>query len=254
MKNPVTLCYKQINDLSLYMDLYTPDSDHPAPVVMWIHGGAWLEGDRSSPMLAWIVNHGFALASIDYRLSKDGPFPNHIIDCKDALVYLKDIARQYHCDPKRIAVAGDSAGGHLAALMGTSIGHADWEVPGADCSVKAVIDFYGPTDSTRDWPNARLPDSPESQLLGANVTSKAGRAKAAIASPLTYIDGSEPPFLIFHGDADDIVPFSQSLYLRDALEEAGVPVSMQRIWDGGHGFAMEPLKPTILHFLIRTLC
>lgn len=244
------LCYKKTADTSLCLDLFLPDGTlTPPPLVMWIHGGGWIEGDRKTPLLEWLVPHGFALASIDYRLTGQGTFPNHIIDCKDALIFLKENAAQYGYDPKRIIVAGDSAGGHLAALMGTSAGHTDWEPAGADCSVQAVIDFYGPTVFGREWPNSTKPDSCESQLIGAPVASAQGRARTAAASPLTYIDGSEPPFLIFHGDADDVVPYAQSVYLRDALEKVGVPVSLHRVWGAGHGFSHLALQPEIMHFL-----
>lgn len=250
MKTLKDICYKKVDGIALHLDLYLPtDPMYSSPLIMWIHGGGWEEGDRKTPMLLWMVAQGYALASIDYRLSGQACFPSQIIDCKDALVYLRTHAEEYNIDPKRIAVAGDSAGGHLAALMGTSAGHADWEPEGADCSVQAVVDFYGPTALGRNWPNSVKPGSCESKLLGVPVATPQGMARAACASPLTYIDGTEPPFLIIHGDADDVVPFEQSVYLRNALEAVGAPVALHRVWQGGHGFPEIVYKFEVSPFL-----
>ena len=249
MKEYLDIPYKQINNLTLHLDIFLPDNTPNPPLIMWIHGGAWLAGDRKTPFLMWQLERGYALASIDYRLIDQGIFPCNIIDCKDALVFLKANAEKYGYDPTRIVVGGDSAGGHLAALMGTTIGHSDWEQTGADCSVKAVVDFYGPTAVTKEWENAQTPESPESLLIGEFVKTKRGKEKAAAANPIIYIDGSEPPFLIIHGDKDDVVPYSQSLFLRNALEDAGVSVAMHRVHGGGHGFEGAEINAVIDAFL-----
>ena len=250
MKTHLDIPYKQINDVTLCIDLYLPENEANPPLIMWIHGGAWIAGDRKSPVMLWQVERGYALASIEYRLTGQGTFPDHIIDCKDALLYLKENAGKYGYDKTRIVAAGDSAGGHLAALMGTSIGQADWEPAGADCSVRAAIDYYGPAVLEKNWDRSTdTPDNVISLLLGANVFSKQGKSRAAAANPVTYIDGSEPPFLILHGDADEVVPYRQSIYLRDALEAVGVPVSLHRVHGGGHGFAGADINAVIDAFL-----
>ena len=253
------ILYKEIDGIKLELDLYMPEDAKNPPLIMWIHCGAWMYGDRKSPIMLWQAERGYAVASIEYRLTNQAIFPAHIIDCKDALIWLKQNAAKYGYDASRIAVAGDSAGGHLAALMGTSIGHADWELNGADCpdcSVQAVIDYYGPTELGREWPglsdtdkHISGDDTIQSPFLGSPVLSKQGRARAAIANPITYINGSEPPFLILHGDADDVVPYKQSIYLRDALETVGVPVSMHRVHGGGHGFSGIDITAVIDVFL-----
>ena len=241
--------YKQIGDITLFLDLYMPESEKNPPLIMWIHGGAWMYGDRKSPGMLWQLERGYALASIEYRLTGQGIFPDHIVDCKNALIYLKENAGKYGYDASRIVVAGDSAGGHLAALMGTSVGQTDWEPEGADCSVLAAIDYYGPTAVEKNWDEStNAPDNVISLFLGSNVFTKQGKAKAAAANPITYIDGTEPPFFIMHGDADELVPYMQSAYLRDALEAVGVPVSLHRVHGGGHGFA--GTEPTLTNAAI----
>ncbi|MCL1883483.1 MAG: alpha/beta hydrolase [Defluviitaleaceae bacterium] len=229
--------YKKIDGVSLYMDLFLPDDAQSVPLIMWIHGGAWKKGDRKWCGLKNQTARGFAVASIDYRLTTVAPFPACIEDCKSALVFLRENASKYSIDPSRVCVAGDSAGGHLAALMGVSSGHADWEPENADCSVQAVIDFYGPSQMRRDYPN-----NPNhifeilNALLGENVLTPRGLMLAAAASPQTYINGSEPPFLLLHGDKDDIVPIEQSYLLRDELEKHGSTVLMHTVLGGGHCF------------------
>jgi len=255
MKKHMDILYKQIDGIELYLDLYMPENETNPPLILWIHGGAWLYGDRKSPIMLWQVDRGYALASIEYRLTGQAIFPAHIIDCKDALIYLRQNAEKYGYDASRIAVAGDSAGGHLAALMGTSASQADWEPEGADCSVQAVVDYYGPTTLGKEWAGLSESGSSlaeadcQSQTLGAYVLSKQGMARAAAADPITYINGTEPPFLIIHGDADDVVPYRQSIYLRDALEAAGVPTAMHRVFGGGHGFGCAAVNAAIDAFL-----
>jgi len=254
MKEDLDILYKQVDGVDLYLDLFMPDDAENPPLILWIHGGAWMYGDRKSPGMRWQVERGYALASIEYRLVEDKPdgsviFPQNIIDCKDALVFLKQNASKYGYDPARVIVAGDSADGHLASLMGASVGHAEWEREGADCSVQAVVEFYGPSSF------ADIKDSPEdiehvtSYLLGAPVYSAVGRMRAAAANPVTYISGKEPPFLILHGDNDPLVPYAQAIYLRNALEEAGVAVGLHRVFGGDHGFDSASVNRAIDEFL-----
>ena len=253
MKEILDIVYRETSDGPLMMDLFLPQGVDNPPLILWIHGGAWQIGDRKWCLLKRQADRGYAVASVDYRLSGTAIFPAQIVDCKEALLFLRANAAQYGYDGSRVAVGGDSAGGHLAALMGTSAGHSHWEPEGADCAVQAVVDFYGPTAFWRDWPNARKDNSPEACLIGAPATSMQGRMLAAAASPLTYVDGKEPPFLILHGDCDDTVPYSQSLLLRNALEKAGVSVAMHRVFGGGHGFDSPAANAVVDAFLDRHL-
>jgi len=256
MKKYLDILYKQINNEDLYLDLYLPDAENP-PLILCIHGGGWIFGDRKTPIMLWQVDRGYALASIEYRLADEkvkdkGIFPDNIIDCKDALIYLRQNAAKYGYDPTRVIVGGDSAGGHLAALMGTSAGQTDWEPEGADCSVQAVVDYYGAVSVAEGegW----LPELAEdggalSLLLGTMAQTAKGKARAAVANPITYINGNEPPFLILHGDSDQVVPYTQSVCLRDALEKAGGSVGLHRVFGGDHCFESASANLVVDEFL-----
>jgi len=249
MKKILDIEYREVGGIKMYVDLYLPDGVESPPLIFWIHGGGWMHGDRKGCALLNQVERGYAVSSVEYRLTGTAPFPACIEDCKYALAYLRDNAAKFGFDPKRVCVAGDSAGGHLSALMGVSAGHADWEPEGADCSAQAVIDFYGPAGLS----NMRPPDFTETEvldlLLGMPIRSKKGQMAAAAASPVTYITGAEPPFLIIHGDKDDVVPIGQSYMLRNELEKCGVRVAMHTVFGGGHGFESAAVGAVINEFL-----
>ncbi len=228
------------------LDLYLPDrtSEKPWPLVIWIHGGAWMGGGRANPQVMYLVREGFAVASIDYRLSQDASWPAQIFDCKAAVRFLRANAAKYHLDADHFGVGGDSAGGHLAAMIGTSgdLKELEGELgnPGVSSRVQAVLDWFGPTDLIVIGQQSRsdsviqhdAPNSPESRLLGGPVHER--RELARTANPLTYIDQDDPPFLIMHGDADRVVPLGQSTILAKALIDAGVEVTMKTVHGAGH--------------------
>jgi acetyl esterase/lipase len=242
------------------LDLYLPkDASGPLPVIVWIHGGAWLAGskDGGGPALPF-VRKGYAVASINYRLSQHAVFPAQIEDCKAAIRWLRASAKTYNLDPSRIGVWGASAGGHLVALLGTSGDVKDLEGhegPVDESSrVQAVVDWFGPTDFTKMGGSHDRPESPESKLIGGPVQENKG--KTARANPITYISEDDPPFLIMHGDRDMTVPFNQSELLAQALEKAGVAVTFRPVSGAGHGgreFSSEENRKTIEEFFARTL-
>ena len=254
MKEILDINYRSTDSRTLPLDLFLPDSSEPAPLILWIHGGAWMMGDHKWCGLKEQVERGYAVASVDYRLSTEARFPACVEDCKYALAFLRENAARYGIDAAKVCAAGDSAGGHLAAMMGVTAGHADWEPPGADCRVQAVIDFYGPVHLTRRyWPDEE-DGSVAAQLLGEPVTTKRGMGLSALASPLTYIDGDEPPFLIYHGDADDVVPIAHSYILRDELQKSGAKVTMHTAFGVGHETQMTAaVQALISEFLDRHL-
>ena len=252
MKEFRDIVFKQEEGCTLRMDIYVPESgEEKPPLIMWIHGGAWLEGVRGYALQDGQLKRGYALADIEYRLSWQAPFPAQIIDCKDALAFLKKNAEMYGYDGSRICVSGDSAGGHLSALLGTSVGNSAWEKENGDYSVQAVVDLYGPMTVGPGIHKERPydPQCPEAKLLGCPDTYGKSKMLGAAANPITYIDGSQPPFLICHGNEDPVVPYEQSLLLRDALEKAGVPVYLYIAMGGGHGFTAGSFEAAVGEFL-----
>ena len=226
------------------LDLYLPEMAEGAlPLIIWIHGGGWQNGSKDGcpPMRSGYTGRGYAVASINYRLSGHAIFPAQIEDCKAAIRWLRAHAKDYNLDANRFGVWGSSAGGHLVALVGTSGDVKEFDV-GANTDVssrvQAVCDYYGPTDFTvfvttpRFESHARA-ESPEAKLLGGAVMDN--KDKAARANPITYVTKDDPPFLIVHGDKDPTVPINQSQMLFEALKEAGVSVHFHTIRGAGHG-------------------
>lgn len=249
--------YARPEGFSLKMDLYIPKGvARPMPVVMWIHGGGWREGSKAMPMVLPLVPLGFAVASIDYRLSQTAIFPAQIYDCKAAVRWLRVHAAEHGFDPNRIAVAGASAGGHLAALLGTTARHRELEGdegnPGVSSRVQAVIDLFGPTnltDLSREYSISQT--NVIAELLGGSIYSSWANAQAA--SPVLYVDKFSSPFYIAHGDADPVVPMEQSVELDSALKKAGVPSTLYIVKGGGHGFNDPVAFAGVVNFLGRYL-
>jgi acetyl esterase/lipase len=251
-----TLRYASPDGTDLHLDLSRPPRVWGRlPVIVFIHGGAWRAGTRTTgPDLArFFARDGFAMASIDYRLTPAGTFPRCVEDVKTAVRYLRVHAAALDLDADRIGYWGLSAGGHLAAVAALAprgiFEGTEWL--GESSAVRCVLDAYGPTwFTTMDEETAReaalqpagatrrivhdSPSSPESRLVGAAIQSVPERVREA--SPITYVSAAAPPFLIVHGTADDMVPARQSVRLFDALAAAGAAVEL-RLLDGvGHMF------------------
>jgi acetyl esterase/lipase len=228
----------------LQLDLYQPAGDAPHPVVLFLHGGGWRLGSRGTFCPTWrhwradpfarIMAAGFAVASAEYRLSGEAVFPAQLDDVTDALRWICARADELGVDTDRVVVWGESAGGHLAALLGLAATRAR---PGA---VAGVVDWYGPSDLTTLAEQARpdavarsdAADSREALLIGAPAAEEPELARAA--SPVSYVHASAPPFHIAHGTADRFVPVAQSEELAEALRRAGVPVELDLIDGADH--------------------
>jgi acetyl esterase/lipase len=235
------------------LDLYLPEGDGPFPVVISVHGGGFMMGDKADAMgttgFDQLLAEGYAVAAVNYRLSGEAEFPAAIDDVKAATRWLRANAAEYNLDTDNFGAWGASAGGNLVALLGTSCGAADIE--GADLGnadqsscVQAVVDWFGPTDFLQmdaQFAGTSCPqthdaaDSPESQYLGAPVQDVP--ELAAQANPITYVTAEAPPFLIQHGTADCNVPPQQSQLLYDALTAAGVDATLNLLDGAGHGGA-----------------
>ena len=246
------------------LDIYLPPkAKDKVPLVIFVHGGGWLGNDKYADIgymkktVAEIVSSGFALASIDYRFATQAVFPAQIQDCNRAISFLVDNADKYGLDKKRIAIIGFSAGGHLASLMGLSKNNRveNFFMPGTNSSfsVKAVIDFYGPAELIL-FPGANDPKSPESILIGATPLSRPDLAKAA--SPVTYVDKNDPPFLIVHGEKDDIVSNKHSHLLSSWLNVVGVENELLIVKDAPHFgvmFDVDEVRNKVMTFLKEKL-
>jgi acetyl esterase/lipase len=248
--------------LTLHILRPRPQPKEPMPVIVWVHGGAWLGGDKNSGlgMLTRFAERGYFCVSIEYRLSQEATYPAQIEDCKCAIRFLRAKAKEYHLDPDRIGVWGSSAGGHLVALLGTSGGVKELEGKGGwagfSSRVTAVCDWFGPTDFLKmDAAGSRIrhdaADSPESRLVGGPIQEN--KAKVARANPITYVTKDDPPFLIMHGDRDELVPFNQSELLRDALKKAGVDVTFELVMGAGHGLGGPAVNSRVDAFFDRHL-
>jgi acetyl esterase/lipase len=211
----------------LHLDLYLPAAPAPHPLVIWIHGGGWKFGDKGWMLyLRKLTRQGFAIASIQYRLSGTAKYPAAIDDCRDALRWLERNGAGYGLNAGDIFLSGASAGGHLAAFVALEAGYP---------AIKAVCVLYPATDLTgfanQDAKHGYLPD-----FLGGSVNEK--RAEAIAGSPVNHVHGNAPPFLIFHGDKDTLVPIGQSEELNEKLHAAGVESHLVVVHGSGHGFAL----------------
>jgi acetyl esterase/lipase len=236
--------FASAGNTELALDLYLPDATRPpAGLIVWVHGGAWRAGSRASVEVQGLTARGWAIASVDYRLSTVAPFPAQVHDIKAAIRFLRAHAADYGYPASRFVVAGSSAGGHLAALVGVSNRHAELEGNvGADVGqssdVQAILSLYGASNlttilaqSTPHGLNVRVPAL--ELLLGAQPEASPELARQA--SPVYHVDGSDPPLLLLHGDQDNQMPINQSHELQGAYESFGLPVRFVVVHGAGHG-------------------
>lgn len=242
------------------LDIYLPsNAKGKVPLVIFIHGGGWLSNDKYADIgymkktVAEIVSSGYALASIDYRFSTQAVFPAQMQDCNRAISFLYDHADSYGLDKKRFAVMGFSAGGHLASLVGLSKNNSieKFFMPGTSkaFNFKCVVDFYGPAELVL-FPGANDAKSPEGLLLGAAPLARPDLAK--FASPVTYVDKNDPPFLIIHGEKDDLVSPKQSQLLSAWLNVTGVQNELIIVKDAPHFgvmFDTDEVRSKVMNFL-----
>jgi acetyl esterase/lipase len=215
----------------LHLDLRVPSGSGPFPVVVWIHGGAWWGGSRLRlpETIAAVGFHdrllrrGYAVADVDYRLSREAVFPAQLEDVRAAIRWLRTFAGELGLDPARFAAWGESAGGHLAALVGLA------------GDVQAVVDWYGVAGMV-DVPDLDL--EPVEWLLGSHPAERPELAIAA--SPLSHVHAEAPPFLCMHGTADQVVPFRHSELLAAALREVGVRCDLHPVAGADHIFLGHP--------------
>ncbi len=244
------------------LDLYLPETEGPFPVLVYIHGGAWLFGSKSDRVPLDSLRDGYALACLNYRFSSEAVFPAQLEDCKAAVRWLRAHSTEFDLDPKRFAAYGQSAGGHLAALLGTTGQTKAFDVGEHleySSEVQVVIDFYGPVDFLQmdahrfaDGMVHNDPSSPESRLIGGLINENLDKVQSA--NPISYLTHQASPFLIIHGDQDRLVPIHQSELLAGALRASGVTVTFHTVSGGGHeDFQSPDVKALFRDFLAKHL-
>jgi acetyl esterase/lipase len=233
--------YSHADIINLKLDVYYPlTANWPVPAVIYLHGGAWIQGDKSdaasSPEVSELIKRGFLVASVNYGLAPDYTILEQEANVKCAVRFLRANASYFGLDASRVGAMGASAGGHLVSLLGTADKSAGMDSAGGfldqSSRVRGVVDFYGPADLRALFSN--YPTVVLQELLG---TSDAKSAVFDKVSPLTYISADDPPFLILHGDKDNVVPLSQSQTLYQKLLTAGVQATLVEVQNGDHGFS-----------------
>src|SRR5438132_623534 len=246
-----SLVYKRVNGIVLTLDLYRPEGvSGLLPVILCVHGGHWDAGGKDRCPAVTLVQDGYAVASINYRLTRTAPFPAQIEDCKAAVRWIRANASNHHLDPDHIGAWGSSAGGHLVALPGTSGGVPELEGSGDNMQyssrVQAVCDVAGPADlpaMTNLGPKRMFAIE---ALLGGPLEKD--KAKAITASPIHYVSKDDPPFLIVHGEGDRVIPVEQSQRFYEALQKAGVNATLKILPVGHQAVQMDALKDAEVFF------
>jgi len=245
-------------DAAQKMDLYFPASGGPWRTLVYVHGGSWMHGDKSeASMFAHMMTSlGYLVVSLNYRLYPPATWPFMIQDVKCAIRSLRAHATEYNLDANRIAAIGPSAGGHLVSLLGTTDQNAGYDVGeylDQSSRVQAVIAMAAVTDLTQNFPNA---DIELMKRIGF------GEDNIVEASPITYVTPDDPPFLLIHGDKDELVPYQQSQLLYDKLVQANVPAQLVIVKNARHSLidvntdvspSLLELNQMILQFLEKYL-
>jgi acetyl esterase/lipase len=234
--------YARVGDKALALDLHMPAGVDAPPLLVWIHGGRWMNGDKSDVPTEF-VEKGFATASLDFRQSTEARFPAMVHDIKAAIRFLRAKAPTYRYRVDRIAIGGTSSGAHLAALVGVTNGHRELEGTLGDhrsesSAVQAILSYYGASNlttilaqSTPFGVGVRKPAL--ESLLGAAPDQV--RELATLASPVFHVDKGDPPLLLFHGDQDPQMPINQSHELEGAYEALGLDVAFDVVHGAAHG-------------------
>ncbi len=259
----------------LQLDLRVPPGPAPVPLVVWVHGGGWVSGDRRylpetlrpNQLFDALLVAGMAVATVDYRLAGEAAFPAQLHDVKSAIRYLRAHAGALGLDAASVGIWGESAGGHLAALVALTAARTDLAgdlgVTGPSSAVDVVVDWYGvadpgalpqpelPPELAAVLPPAALEHPSDVLLAGADPTTRAN------AAPLSQVHPGAPPFLLVHGTADRLVPFAQSEQLLAALTAAGVDARLVPVPGADHIFAgsdeVDAIVDMSVQYLARAL-
>jgi acetyl esterase/lipase len=216
-------------------------------VLFQIHGGGWMNGDKKEqalPLMNQMALAGWVCVTANYRLSPAATWPEHLVDCKRALAWIREHVSEYGGDPSRVVVTGGSAGGHLAALIALTPNQPEWQ-PGfedIDTSVRGCVPFYGVYDfvnRSSTWRNAGLQGVLEQRILKCSLTNNPEVWDRA--SPVSHVSAEAPPFFVIHGDSDTLVPVPEAREFVKALrEKAREPLAYAELPGAQHAFEIFP--------------
>ncbi len=235
--------YAKVGDLSLKLDVYLPTEVEAPTLIVWVHGGAWRGGSKNNPSILPIVEKGYAIASVDYRLTPVAPFPANVYDIKAAIRYLRANAELYGFKKEGFVISGSSAGGHLAALVGVSNGQSELEGMVGNhldesSDIAAIVDFYGASNLTTIL-NQSTPHGLSVRVLALELLIGGHpddlQKIAELASPVFHVDENDPPLLLIHGDQDPQMPINQAHELHGVYKDMDLPVQFEVIYGGAHG-------------------
>lgn len=235
--------YANVGDQVLMLDLYLPTAVDNPPLIIYVHGGAWRFGSRDSVSPIDLVDQGFAIASVSFRLTPVAPLPAQVHDIKGAVRFLRANAAEYGYDAERFGITGVSSGGHLAALVGLTNGSAphEGEIGGnsaVSSDIQAIVSYFGASNLTsilaQSTPRGIEVRTPALELLlGGTVEEKADLAR--FGSPVFQVDANDPPLLLLHGDQDPQMPINQAHELHGVAKAEGLTVQFEVVHGAGHG-------------------
>jgi len=234
--------YVKANNWEGRLDIYARREPEPAPTVIYIHGGGWVAGNKEASTLGVLpyIAMGFSVVNVEYRLAEVSPAPAAIEDCRCALRWVVDHAKEYHFDTAKLVVAGGSAGGHLALTTGMIPNDAGFDrscLTPSEPHIAAIVNFFGISDVADLLERPGKKPFPENWPYAVQWLGNADNrdALARRASPLTYVRPGLPPIISVHGDADPVVPYNHSVRLHEALNKAGVVNRLVTVPGGKHG-------------------
>jgi alpha-L-fucosidase 2 len=245
--------FAKVDGVSLTLDAHVPDGAGPFPTVILVHGGGFVRGDKQSyikPIFEPLTQAGFTWLTINYRLAPAHRYPACVEDVERAIRWVKDHAKEYKVDPERIALVGESAGGHLVSMAGAR--------GKGKTRVAAVVPFYAPHDLELQARHRMALGDSLSALFGLTELNDAAWKTLKEGSPSSYVRQGMPPYLLIHGTKDPQVPYEQSLRFQAQMKSAGNQCELFTVPDGGHGMGgwdkdHPEYKPFLVDWLRRTL-
>lgn len=235
-----TMTFAVRDGLPLTLDFWRSNAPDPRPLVVFIHGGGWISGDKShfAEEAAWLATEGYACAAIEYRLAPLHPYPAAVLDAQAAVAYCRANAGELGIDPERVASFGSSAGGHLAAMVGLLDApvrpDSTLEASPTTNLVVSICGIHRMDDPDRH----HLPIAFGFLEAFMGSSYRGNEALWTEAGPHAHVRPGAPPFYLAHGDADDVVPIAHSLDMKAALDAAGVEAELAVFEGEGHGFTL----------------